>query len=113
MLRVVYYLFLFCPLLWAGPQATLEYRFDKIPATLQASSHTHFSENGLTLQKSTLLQSKEAPNNLTGALKKSNALSLSAWITPAKLNQSGPARIVTISKDSVNRNITLGQDQID
>lgn len=110
MLRVVYYLFLFCPLLWAGPQAILEYRFDKIPATLQASSHTHFSENGLTLQKSTLLQSKEAPNNLTGALKKSNALSLSAWITPAKLNQSGPARIVTISKDSVNRNITLGQD---
>ncbi|MDB4817930.1 LamG domain-containing protein, partial [Akkermansiaceae bacterium] len=42
--------------------------------------------------------------------KNCNALTLSAWLTPAKLDQSGPARIFTISKDSVNRNLTLGQD---
>ena len=48
---------------------------------------------------------------LTRSLKKSGGLTLSVWLTPANKTQKGPARIITISKDTSNRNITLGQDQ--
>jgi hypothetical protein len=54
--------------------------------------------------------SPEAAARLTEAVKASNELTVEAWITPAKESQSGPARIVTLSKDSGQRNFTLGQD---
>ncbi|MGY8648566.1 MAG: LamG domain-containing protein, partial [Verrucomicrobiales bacterium] len=110
MLRHFSIILALCPLLSAAPKPILEHRFEKLSASLDAAPHTQFSPNGLTLKKPTFLQSKNPPHALTAALKKSQALTLSAWLTPAKLDQSGPARIVTISKDSSNRNITLGQD---
>ena len=36
---------------------------------------------------------------------------MEAWVTPAQEVQSGPARIVTLSQDHVNRNFTLGQEE--
>jgi hypothetical protein len=54
--------------------------------------------------------SPEAAARLTKAVKASNELTVEAWITPAKESQSGPARIVTLSRDSGQRNFTLGQD---
>jgi hypothetical protein len=47
---------------------------------------------------------------LTAALREANALSIEAWIQPADGNQKGPARIVSLSLDPMNRNFTLGQD---
>ncbi|CAN5314369.1 hypothetical protein BH23VER1_BH23VER1_02390 [soil metagenome] len=44
------------------------------------------------------------------ALKASNAMSVEAWVTPANTSQAGPARMVTLSTDTSNRNFTLGQD---
>ncbi|MFT5127700.1 MAG: hypothetical protein ACI8W8_001307, partial [Rhodothermales bacterium] len=44
------------------------------------------------------------------ALRKANALSIEAWLQPANTKQDGPARIVTLSSDTLNRNFTLGQD---
>jgi hypothetical protein len=38
-----------------------------------------------------------------------NEISIEAWITPANATQDGPSRIVTISDDSRNRNVTLAQ----
>ena len=110
MLRHFSIILALCPLLSAAPKPILEHRFEKLSASLDAAPHTQFSPNGLTLKKPTFLQSKNPPHALTAALKKSQALTLSVWLTPAKLAQSGPARIVTISKNSSNRNITLGQD---
>lgn len=106
--------FLFCcPLYLAAAepnQALFDSRFDKLTNAYKPTPHTEFSSKGLTFLKGTILESKEAPERLTAALKKSNAISLAAWITPANLKQAGPARIFTISKDSVNRNLTLGQE---
>ena len=59
---------------------------------------------------STLIRSRKPPKRVMAAIKRSGALTLEAWIRPRNLNQSGPARIVTLSKDSSNRNFTLGQD---
>lgn len=65
----------------------------------------------LTLLRPVLLSSKSPSAKLISAIKKSGEVTISAWITPANLSQSGPARIVTISRDSSNRNLTLGQDK--
>jgi hypothetical protein len=46
---------------------------------------------------------------LIDACKNSNAISVEAWVKPANTTQSGPARIVTLSKDTSNRNFTMGQ----
>jgi len=47
--------------------------------------------------------------SIVDAVVASGQLTLEAWVTPASADQSGPARIVTISHDSSYRNITLGQ----
>jgi hypothetical protein len=46
---------------------------------------------------------------LINACTASHAVTLEAWVRPANTSQNGPARIVTLSKDIYNRNITLGQ----
>ncbi|MEX0746138.1 MAG: LamG-like jellyroll fold domain-containing protein [Phycisphaeraceae bacterium] len=40
----------------------------------------------------------------------SDQLTIEATITPAHVNQTGPARIVSFSTDTTNRNFTLGQE---
>ena len=64
----------------------------------------------LTITGDTLLKSERAPKELANAIRNSGALSLEAWLKPANTKQEGPARIFTLSKDSVNRNLTLGQE---
>ncbi len=36
-------------------------------------------------------------------------MTIEAWVKPANTTQSGPARIVTLSRDPGSRNFTLGQ----
>ncbi len=43
------------------------------------------------------------------ACRQNNELTIEAWVTPAKWDQMGPARIVTVSGDTSLRNFTLGQ----
>ena len=51
-----------------------------------------------------------ADKALLDACRKSNQLTIEAVISTAGDRQSGPARIVTFSRDASNRNFTLGQD---
>jgi hypothetical protein len=44
-------------------------------------------------------------------LVEANELTILVWMRPNNLEQKGPARIVTYSRDSLNRNFTLGQIQ--
>ena len=46
---------------------------------------------------------------LVDAIKRSGQVTLEAWLTPGTATAEGPARVVTISRDSASRNITLGQ----
>lgn len=64
----------------------------------------------LQVRGKTLIRSKKPPKRLISAIKRSQAFTIEAWLRPSRLNQSGPARIVTLSKGSTNRNFTLGQD---
>lgn len=45
------------------------------------------------------------------ACRETNELTLAAWITPESLDQDGPARIISYSFDSEERDFTLGQSK--
>ena len=65
---------------------------------------------GLSINSNTLLQSAGPATKIIDAVKTSNAITMEAWVQPANTTQNGPARILTISKDTGKRNATLGQD---
>jgi len=50
------------------------------------------------------------PQELVKAIQSTGEFTIEIWLTPGKLQQAGPARMVTLSKDSAQRNFTLGQD---
>ena len=54
--------------------------------------------------------SAKPARKIIDAVRRSNAITVEAWLKPAKTSQSGPARIVSISQDTSGRNVTLGQD---
>ncbi len=65
---------------------------------------------GLTVYGSTSIATAQPPRRLTAAIKSSQELTVEAWLTPANATQGGPARIVTLSSGTSQRNFTLGQD---
>jgi len=67
------------------------------------------SSGRLNVIGNTIIRSIRPASKISKAIKRSGEVTLEAWIQPGKLKQSGPARIVTISGNSANRNITLGQ----
>lgn len=67
-------------------------------------------DGSLEISGKTQLRTDEPPQKLIDAIRKSGAMTIEAWIRPANNKQDGPARIVTLSKDSNERNFTLGQD---
>ena len=69
-----------------------------------------WGKNSLQLQKPTQIRSVQPAHKLSGAIRRSGEITVEAWITPANIEQKGPARIVTLSKNSTERNFTLGQE---
>ena len=53
---------------------------------------------------------ENAADRVLSACQQSNQLTIECLVTTDNLNQSGPARIVSFSKDATNRNFTLGQE---
>lgn len=64
----------------------------------------------LALQASTVVRSTGGASQIASACRSSNEFTIEAWIAPASVTQSGPARIVTMSPDTNARNFTLGQE---
>ncbi len=65
---------------------------------------------GLQILKPTIIQTDQPPTRLISAVRRTGEISVEAWVQPKDTTQKGPARVVTISKDSGARNFTLGQD---
>ena len=70
-------------------------------------------ENGIEFQTPGLLRSTSPPIGLYERLTSGKGLTIVASLTTATLNQVGPARIVSYSKDPFFRNFTLGQENGD
>ena len=64
----------------------------------------------LDVKSETVIRSEKPANKIIEAVRKSGAITIEAWVVPAKTNQSGPARIVSLSDSANARNFTLGQD---
>jgi hypothetical protein len=69
-----------------------------------------FGNGVLTITDDTLISSLQPATKLINAITKSNELTIEAWVAPENLNQSGPARIASLSGNKRNRNFTLGQE---
>ena len=70
----------------------------------------HRFKGSLEIRGKTLIRSDKPASKITEAIRRSGEITIEAWIRPAKTNLTGPARIVTLSRDSGERNFTLGQD---
>jgi hypothetical protein len=68
------------------------------------------SEGKLEITGNTTIGSGKPAKKLIDAVRRSGAISIEAWIQAANTKQDGPARLVTLSKDSSERNFTIGQD---
>ncbi len=64
----------------------------------------------LKIKKKTLIRSIKPATRLTNSIRRSNECTLEVWMRPAKMNQKGPARVLTLSNGPSQRNFTLGQD---
>ena len=54
-------------------------------------------------------RTNQPPTTLTEAIRKTSAFTLATTFETSSLQQSGPARIISLSLDSFQRNVTLGQ----
>jgi hypothetical protein len=77
------------------------------------SAALNWAGDGLELTADTIVESGGAATKLTEAIRTSEEFTVEAWVAPANLTQTGPARIVTLSIDASNRNFTLGQSEGD
>lgn len=66
-------------------------------------------EGGLAARKVTTVASETPASALTRACKRTNEITIEAWVRSASTAQSGPARIISLSVDRYNRNFTLAQ----
>jgi hypothetical protein len=69
-----------------------------------------WSPGHLTFVSGTLLASAVPALKVVNGIRRSGELTIEAWVRTQKVEQSGPARILTISSGTTARNITLGQD---
>ena len=74
-----------------------------------ASTVQWLAGGGLRLVGPSLIASPGPATKVTEAVKRSQAITVEAWIKPENTVQAGPARIVTLSRDMSVRNLTLGQ----
>ena len=81
--------------------------------TIQNPTAVSWLENGLAINKSTIIisdRNQNTANRIVDALRSSNELTVELWMEPENITQSGPARIVSLSIDYGNRNLTIGQE---
>lgn len=72
---------------------------------------TWLAAGGLRLDTPTLLAAAGPADKINTACVASDEITLEVWVDPATTEQSGPARILTVSGDPSNRNATLSHGQ--
>ncbi|MEO8167822.1 MAG: FG-GAP-like repeat-containing protein, partial [bacterium] len=63
----------------------------------------------LSVNASTIISTPVLATKIYNACRSTDEITIEAWIRPANTSQNGPARIVTLSSDALNRDFTLGQ----
>ncbi len=68
------------------------------------------SKGTLEVRGQTLIRSDKPADKIFQAVRRSGGITIEAWVRPANTKQAGPARMVTLSGGSSERNFTLGQE---
>jgi hypothetical protein len=77
--------------------------------TIAAANKVTWNQTGLLIKEGTSISSEKPATKIIDACSQSNEITIETWITPANVVQDGPARIVSISRDKMVRNVTLAQ----
>ncbi|MFO8079752.1 MAG: LamG-like jellyroll fold domain-containing protein [Armatimonadota bacterium] len=83
---------------------------EPLPLAIEDGSGADALDGELVVGQSSLIASQRPATELSRAIMQSGEVTIEAWVQPANLEQGGPARIVTLSKDPGERNFTLGQE---
>ena len=67
-------------------------------------------DGGIKIIDKVTISSDTSATKIINACTNSHEISIETWIVPDSTTQSGPARIVSLSADTLNRNFTLGQE---
>src|SRR5262249_43832436 len=83
--------------------------------TFFPESHVQWlsDSNGIEILQPAILKSHGPSTKLFTAFTISSELSIEVWISPANIMQTGPARIIALSRDWWNCNFRLVQDGAD
>ena len=87
----------------SGVRPQLDLKIEK-PAAVK------WQDGSLLVRSSTRIQSSGPAKKIIEAAKRLGSLTIEAWVKPQSDSQEGPARIVSLSAGSSDRNFTLGQD---
>lgn len=77
--------------------------------TIRDMAAVEWGEGFLTVKAPTLIRSGVPATKVSTAAKITGEITVEAWVRPANTNQDGPARVVSISKNTNERNVTLAQ----
>lgn len=99
---IIYIFFLLIILLYPFD---ITYRENNFSTGTRWISH----DNGIELFSVSAIRSLKPPKRLFDAMLKGDGITLEIWLSPENVYQDGPARIVSYSIDTSNRNFTLGQ----
>ncbi len=68
------------------------------------------AKGSIKFAKGTVARSVKPPSKIINPLKGSSTISAEIWFKPSNLKQDGPARLLTISGGTSDRNFTIGQE---
>ncbi|MCA9014666.1 MAG: DUF1592 domain-containing protein [Planctomycetaceae bacterium] len=77
---------------------------------IETPAGVHWKEGALVVRSSTTINSAGPATKIIDMVKRTNSLSIEAWVKPANDRQKGPARIISLSGNASQRNLTLGQE---
>ncbi|MCA9247652.1 MAG: DUF1553 domain-containing protein [Planctomycetales bacterium] len=77
--------------------------------TIGDRNSARWSTDHVYLLNATVLRSALTAVKIIDAVKQTGEISIEAWVRASNTHQTGPARLVSISADTSNRNVTLGQ----
>ena len=76
---------------------------DAVDLQIENTKSVRRSAGSLEVRGQTLIRSDRPATKIINAIRRSGEITVEAWIRPAKSNQTGPARIVTLSKNGSER----------
>ncbi|BAY43971.1 hypothetical protein SAMD00079811_15650 [Scytonema sp. HK-05] len=88
-------------------------RTGQLPELLSQGQPPEKDEKGVALSPNHWLKTKEPATFLSERIRETSQFTIITTVTTADTDQTGPARIVSLSGDSLHRNFTLGQQGSD